>query len=291
MKRILSFFLFLTACYCAPAQTPATHRDSVRMAIREQINAIRPEINADSVRAVVEHAPFFSLYKDNYLIGGIPVGDKMTAANSNVKFQLSIRQKLTRSKLPFDTYLYIQFTQKTIWNVLEESLPIHDMNFNPGIGFGHLIIQKNQYIGNAYLMIEHESNGKDGELSRSWNKVSFGGNMQISKTMDMQFKTWIPIIDGENNRDILRYNGLALGALNYRAPNQRFNATVVATWRSKSFSFNTQWEVSYKVNNNENQYMFLQYYNCYGENLLDYNKYRSIVRIGFVIKPQGLSIF
>jgi phospholipase A1 len=268
-----------------------THFDSLRTMIIEQIQALKPNYNADSVRAELENGPFFSLYRDNYFIGGIPIGDKMTAANSNVKFQLSIRQKLTRSKLPFDTYLYIQFTQKTIWNVLEESLPMRDMNFNPGIGLGHLIVHKNRYIGHAYLMLEHESNGKDGTASRSWNKISFGGNLALSKYMEMQLKTWIPIIDGQNNRDILRYNGLAQGALSYWTPDRRFNATLLATWRAHSFSFNTQWELSFKIDNNENQYLFLQYYNGYGENLLDYNKFRSVLRFGFVIKPSGLGIY
>ena len=40
---------------------------------------------------------------------------------------------------------------------------------------------------------------------------------------------------------------------------------------------------------NENQYFFIQYYNGYGEGLLDYNKFHSRLRVGFVIKPQNFS--
>lgn len=281
---------------CALAQAPARSErharlDSLRTSVIDQINARKPDYNADSIRGVLENGPSFSLYRDNYFIGGIPLGDKMKAINSNIKFQLSIRQKLTRSRLPFDTYLYIQYTQKAIWNILEESIPIHDMNFNPGVGLGHLIIYKNRYIGNASLMLEHESNGKDGEWSRSWNKVSFEGNFLLSKNTEMQFRTWIPIIDSRNNRDILRYNGLAQTSLSYWTPSQRLNATLVTTWRARMFAFNTQWELSFKTNSNGNQYLFLQYYNGYGENLLDYNKHRSVLRFGFVIKPQRFSIY
>lgn len=291
MKKVFFCILFISECIVLTAQEKTEHKgvyiDSLIVTVRDRIAASIPVYNADSVRRVIESAPYFTLYKDNYFIGGTVIGDKITAANSNVKFQLSISQKLTRSKLPFDTYLFIQFTQKTIWNVLEESLPMHDMNFNPGIGLGHLIIHRNNYVGNAFLMLEHESNGKDGEASRSWNKVSLGCNLLLVRNLEMYFKTWIPIIDSENNRDILKYNGLAQVALNYRKPNNRFNAGMLATWRSRSFGFNTQWEVSYKINNNENQYMFLQYYNGYGENLLDYDKYQSVLRFGFVIKPQS----
>jgi phospholipase A1 len=45
------------------------------------------------------------------------------------------------------------------------------------------------------------------------------------------------------------------------------------------------------MNNNENQYLFLQYSNGYGETLLDYSRHRSLLRFGFVIKPQGFSMF
>ena len=68
--------------------------------------------NADSVRAVWDKMPYFTLFKDNYFIGGTTLGGKPTSVNSDVKFQLSIAQRLTKSKLPFDTYLFIQYTQK-----------------------------------------------------------------------------------------------------------------------------------------------------------------------------------
>jgi phospholipase A1 len=272
-------------------------RDSLmrerREAVMDRIADLTPAYNADSVRVEIEKGPYFSLYRDNYFIGGTTMGDgnKLTAANTNIKFQLSISQRLTRSRLPLDTYLYIHFTQKTIWNILQESLPIYDLNFNPGIGIGHLIIHRNKYAGNAYIMLEHESNGKDGASSRSWNKVSFGGYFLLSKYVDMHLKTWIPIVDSDNNRDILEYNGLAETRFNYIHPNKRFLFSLTSTWRSRSFSFNTQWELSFRMNSNLNQYFFVQYYNGYGEYLLDYNVHKSMLRVGFVIKPQGFNLF
>ena len=65
--------------------------------------------------------------------------------------------------------------------------------------------------------------------------------------MEMQLKAWIPIVDGENNRNILRYSGLAQMGLLYRTDNRRVQAGMLATWRAHSFSFNTQWELSLKI--------------------------------------------
>ena len=247
--------------------------------------------NADSVRAILDKHPYFSLFKDNYFIGGIPIGEKITSRNSDVKFQISVSQRLTKSKLPFDSYLFLQYTQKAFWNVFQASLPMRDLNFNPGIGLGHLIIRKNKYIGKAYVMVEHESNGRDSIENRSWNKLTLGAAVLLNKNWEVQFKGWIPVIDGKENDDILKYNGIFQVAANYRTDNRRFNLGLILTKRLTWFSFNTQVELSYKFNNNENQYFFVQYYNGYGENLLEYNQFKSILRVGFVIKPQDFSLY
>lgn len=252
---------------------------------------VKVRYNADSVRAVLDKMPYFTLFRDNYFSGGIPLGTKPTGHNSDVKFQLSISQRLTKSKLPFDSYLFIQYTQKAFWDVFRESLPMRDLNFNPGIGLGHLIIRHNKYIGKAYLMLEHESNGKDSIDSRSWNKITLSCALVLNDNWETQFKTWIPIIDGENNKDILKYNGIFQFAVNYRTCNKRLQIGALITQRKAWFGFNMQLELSYKFNKRENQFFFIQYYNGYGENLLEYNQYKNMLRVGFVIKPQDFSLY
>ena len=252
---------------------------------------VKVRYNADSVRAVLDKMPYFTLFRDNYFSGGIPLGTKPAGHNSDVKFQLSISQRLTKSKLPFDSYLFIQYTQKAFWDVFRESLPMRDLNFNPGIGLGHLIIRHNKYIGKAYLMLEHESNGRDSIDSRSWNKITLSCALVLNDNWETQFKTWIPIIDGENNKDILKYNGIFQFAVNYRTCNKRLQIGALITQRKAWFGFNTQLELSYKFNKRENQFFFIQYYNGYGENLLEYNQYKNMLRVGFVIKPQDFSLY
>lgn len=56
-------------------------------------------INADSFRAEYDKAPYFGLYKDNYFIFGTSLNHKPSKENTNVKFQVSIQQKLTKSTL------------------------------------------------------------------------------------------------------------------------------------------------------------------------------------------------
>ena len=86
MKKTIISFLFLLVCGMAHSQVLAKGPEE--------------SYNADSIRAILDKSPYFTLFKDNYFIGGIPIGNKPTARNSDVKFQLSIAQRLTKSKLP-----------------------------------------------------------------------------------------------------------------------------------------------------------------------------------------------
>ena len=257
------------------------------------VNTVEKEkLEADSIRRALDNGPYFTLYKDNYFIAGTTIGGKPTATNSDVKFQVSIAQRLTKSTLPFNTYLYLFYTQKCMWNVFENSMPMRDFNFNPGIGLAKHLFVKNRYVGKVTLMIEHESNGRDGIESRSWNKVSLASNIFIDPNFMVHGKIWIPIIDGQNNQDILYYSGIYQVGTTFTTPNKRFGfALTMVKRKGWNFKYNTIWEVNYRLFKDENQFLFLQYYNGYGENLLDYNQYHSRLRIGLVIKPQLFSEF
>ena len=65
-------------------------------------------------------------------------------------------------------------------------------------------------------MVEHESNGKDSIFSRSWNKITLAAAVLLNKNWEVQFKGWIPIVDGKENKDILKYNGIFQVAANYQ---------------------------------------------------------------------------
>ena len=243
-------------------------------------------LNTDSVRHEFDKGPYFGLYKDNYFIFGPAIGQEITRENTNAKFQVSIAQKLTKSTLPWNTYLYLFYTQKVFWNVLEESLPMTDLNFNPGIGLCKPLFVKNRFIGKLTFQIEHESNGRDSIQSRSWNRITFGANIIVDANLSVHGKVWIPIIDGENNKDILDYCGIYQVGTSYISNNKRWNASVVLVKRRGwNLNYNTIFELAWKLSNNQNQYLFLQYYNGYGEGLLDYNKFHSQLRVGIVIKP------
>ena len=141
-RRIISLLITITATISA-AHAQLYFDNSVR----------NHKQYADSIRKAFDNGPYFSLYRDNYFTAGIPLGEEISRTNSDVKFQVSISQRLTKSVLPFNTYLFLTYTQKCFWNVFEESLPMHDLNFNPGIGLSKLLFVKGHMIGKATLLI------------------------------------------------------------------------------------------------------------------------------------------
>ena len=249
-------------------------------------------LNTDSIIQDFDSRPAFGIYKDTYFVGGTALNEKPTEFNSDVKFQISFRHRLTKSILPFHSHLFLAYSQKAIWNVFEESLPFHDLNFNPGIGVQNLVVHNGKLVGNATIMLEHESNGRDGEASRSWNKVTFGYAAVIDPRLEVYAKTWIPIIDGQQNKDILKYNGIFQMGTQYISENKRWVADVTVVKRQGwNLNFNTILNVGFRLGKKENQFLMLHFYDGYGENLLDYNKYHCRLRIGLLIRPNFFSDF
>ncbi len=274
---ILAIALAAGLCMPAAAQIVAIDKD---------------EWDADSIRRELDSRPYFGLYKDNYFSAGTVLGGVPDKHNTDVKFQLSIQQRLTKSVLPFHTYLYLFYSQKAMWNVLEESMPFHDLNFNPGIGLSKHIIVKGRLVGKATLMAEHESNGRDSLASRSWNKISLAAEAYISPYLMAHAKFWIPIVDGENNRDILKYSGIYQAGFQAVTRDDKwvFDLTLVKR-KGWNLNCNTIVQVGYRLNHNSNQFLMLQYYNGYGECLLDYNQFHSRLRVGLLIRPTFFSDF
>ena len=246
----------------------------------------------DSLKHELDYGPYFGLYKDNYFIVGTSPFHKPTSTNSDVKFQISLGIRLTDATLPWNSFIFLMYTQKTFWNVFQESLPIKDINFNPGIGWSKPFFNKDRYVGKLTLMIEHESNGRDGAASRSWNRISVSASSIIDKWLMVHAKIWYPIIDSGNNKDILKYCGIYQSGVVITTPDKKFAFGI--TWVKRSgwnLNFNTIWEFTWRVHKKSNLNLFAQYYNGYGESLINYNQFTSMLRIGLVFKPKFFSEF
>ena len=110
--RPLLFTLLLTMSLTGMAQITA---------IQEKYDKTVEKFNVDSIVKDFDSRPFFGLYKDNYFVGGTAINEKPTEFNSDVKFQISFSQRLTKSVLPWHSHLFLFYSQKAMWNIFEES--------------------------------------------------------------------------------------------------------------------------------------------------------------------------
>lgn len=254
---------------------------------------MRDSQQEDSLMQALLNIPVFTIYKDNYLVTGTNFdGGKITKYNSDAKFQISLRHRLYRKLLPYRLYVFFTYTQKSFWDIYRKSAPFTETNYNPTFGVGRHFIRNRRIEWVGMLQFEHESNGRDSVKSRSWNRISFTGFYIPDPYWNFEIKAWIAMMVAKENKHLTRYAGIGHFSTAYTSENKRFNCSVLLIKRG-GWNWNANWQIglAYRLFREDNQFLYLQFYNGYAENMIDYNRFQRCLRIGFVIKPNSFSIF
>ncbi|WP_282116090.1 phospholipase A [Cellulophaga baltica] len=249
-------------------------------------------LTREAFKDTMQQIPYFTIHKDNYFITGVPTNKEINSTTANAKYQVSFKQMITRDVLPWETYLFLTYSQKAFWDVYKDSYPFKEINFNPTLGVGKAFFDKNdriQGIGNLYF--EHESNGRDSIYSRSWNRLSAEYHRAVGPKTIMTIKGWIPFGYKSGNPKLLDYVGLG-------------ELTVAHDFREDKFSLEVklrkglQWDAKgmlrtrfyYRPSKHKsNQYIMLEWFAGQAENLINYDRFTSMVRVGYVIKTDELN--
>ena len=290
MKRLLLFFSIL--CLSSSALL-GQEQGKEKGKWTEKIDVSRFP-HRDSVRRELETIPAFGIYKDNYFVTGTNFrGGGINKNNSDAKFQVSIMHRLIKGILPHEMYVFLTYSQRSFWDIYKKSAPFAETVYNPSLGVGNNIVLNDHVVGVLLFQVEHESNGRDSIWNRSVNKVSFTALYSVNRNLNLQFKVWVPFWTAKENKDISRYAGYWHVAANYQTPNRRFSFSGVYTKRGGwDLNANFMLEAAFRLTKRSNQYLCIQYYNGYGESLLDYKAFSGYIRVGIVIKPQhGFSIY
>jgi phospholipase A1 len=223
--------------------------------LRNQLDTVRMDyakprhlqISKDEILRLLDNQPSFGMYKDNYIITGAPTDNAINKNTTDVKFQVSVCQRLTKTVLPFNTFLILTYTQKSFWDIYRKSSPFGDNNYNPGLAFAKHVIRKNQLKGAVVISLEHESNGKDSLESRSWNYLMLSGVYFFNTCFSVQAKAWVGIpgqpdeeYGSGGNPDLFKYRGYGLIAINYRSLKETFRVSAIINPRTKFGNANIQ---------------------------------------------------
>ncbi|MCL6217957.1 phospholipase A [Zunongwangia pacifica] len=253
-------------------------------------NAYAQHLSKEALTDSVKKIPSFTIHKDNYFITGVPTHTGISKQTADAKYQVSFKQLLLRKKVPNDAYVYLKYTQKAFWNIYEFSSPFEEINFNPGIAYSQYLYDKNNNVNAlATLSLEHESNGRDSIFSRSWNFVALEYNRTISKKLVAGVKAWLPFYYKENNPDLMDYSGY--GQLNFDyefIPNKLYAQLMLQKGLAWNWKGAARPRILYNPFNSVNQFIMIEWFTGYDENLIDYDQYRSMIRIGFLLKSNEL---
>lgn len=231
----------------------------------------------DSTTAAAE----VQFFRPNYVLAGFDRANQ-------VKFQFSVRYRMIA-----EAPLYFAYTQRSFWDLYdwERSTPFRESNYNPAL-FWEFRPRSGTVLRATRLGIDHESNGKLGLSSRSWNRVFLESSIVIvDGRWRLQPRINAPFAIADENRDILDFLGpgeLMVEYVSSAVPDHsRLQLTVRKGlgWNWRRFSWRVDWFLSpltafglapFGLNPS----MVIQLWRGYGESLIDYDQFLTRFRAG-----------
>lgn len=252
----------------------------------------------EAERAAMDNPFIITQYRSNYFLPYSYMDDPnqapYTASNAKLidneeaKYQISIKAPIYDYHRHELEGIYVGITLKAWWQIYNESLskPFRETNYEPELFYQWVPTYNLGAIDlvGLHLGINHQSNGQSNAFSRSWNRI-FASTMFRHEKFYANLKTWYRIPEdkkdepldpsGDDNPDIERFMGhfeLELGAT-YEGIN--FTTLIRNNLRSDNkgaFELNATFPISSRFA------LLLQYFNGYGESMIDYD--HRIERLG-----------
>ncbi|NKF50745.1 phospholipase A [Shewanella sp. WXL01] len=213
--------------------------------------------------------------------------------NIEAKFQISFKFPLWYNMFGDNGHLFFAYSNQSYWQVYNKdvSSPFRETNHEPEM----FMLFNNDWevagLTNSFwgFGMVHQSNGQSTTLSRSWNRIY--GTMVFDKgPFALGLKAWwrIPEDDkefdtdprGDDNPDIGDYMGNFELTSIYGVGDHRF------TMMLRNDLFGTQRgavEVTWSYPIVGNLRLYTQYFNGYGESLIDYNHHNQRIGIGLAL--------
>jgi phospholipase A1 len=254
-----------------------------------------------------------SQHKVNY----VSINNWPGNTTAQVKFQISMKFRVLEPNLYVFRYdlfpAYFAYTQKSLWNEGQQSMPFEESNYNPEFFLDYpvnaAIIGRLKLCSVVLSPLEHESNGLVGVQSRSWNRqyvlIRFGlesrqklevVNSFLADRALLYVKLW-HASGFSNQDDYLQSIGKSDTFLDYMGRGELVMSVRNFLWQGsfknhqldvKTPIFKDKRKSSYEYEfrqqlPNMHFALYLQYWYGYGETLLRFDQFgrRSFVGLAF----------
>ena len=213
------------------------------------------------------------------------------------RFQLSFKYRLFDASTgfgqvrPWLSGLYFGYTQNSLWDLSTESKAFRDTSYRPSLFWNWQRAGEFAWFDGARVGVEHESNGGEGDASRSIN-IAFARPEWQWKLGEGGVLAFTPkayaYLDKEENTDIAHYRGYVDWRVRYESGGNWFATAVLR--RGTAGKGSVLVDLSRRTRDLKfgpvSGYFHVQFFAGYGESILDYNvRRKSQLRVGFAIVP------
>ena len=199
-----------------------------------------------------------------------------------VKFQFSFKVPIWQDVIG-RADLWAAYTNLSFWQAYNSthSSPFRETNHEPELFLTVENDTKLFGLTNSLILfgINHQSNGQSGSLSRSWNRLYLNFILDRGDFV-LSFKPWYRIEedrDDDDNPGINRYLGYGELKLGYKWDHHLFSIMLRNNLRQENNKGAVQFDWTFPLTSHLKGYV--QYFNGYGESLIDYDA--SSNRLGF----------
>lgn len=282
MKKWLAVFLLASSAEAASDGTPVIVPlpDKVQ---QQLLAAAAPQTD----RGISAHEPVYFLLGDNWRGEG----------DYGLKFQISLKYRIfnpddVKAPMWWERF-YLGYTQTSLLDLEAGSKPFRDSAYRPEIFWEQpdfSVFPALQTLASMRVGIGHESNGRDGAASRSINIFYVRPIFTFTTGKRGYVWSFAPKLytyeDKSDNPDIADYRGYGDFLIRLKQDDTWEYALMLRKGMKSSYG-SAQVDVSYPFRGflrNLNGYLYFQYFNGYGETILDYNiKQPSRIGLGLIV--------
>lgn len=216
----------------------------------------------------------------NHIVNGPP-------DHTELKYQLSLKVALADNLFGNNGDLFLGYTQYSLWQAYNpRSAPFRETNYEPEIFLRFDNSASLWGWTNTFNRVGliHQSNGRPGVLSRSWNRIYYDAVFSRGPWTVSLMPWWrLPETDGrDDNPDIQSYIGYGDVTVVYTTPTGH-EFSLLARGNPMEGHYGNQLDYAFPLFGRVRGY--LQYYNGYGETLIDYNRRVNRIGLGFSFNP------
>jgi outer membrane phospholipase A len=249
---------------------------------RDAVQALTGQVPAEREAPLSEDEPMY------FIVG--------SSGPTTARFQLSVKYRLFDAVAglgegrPWLSGLYFGYTQNSVWDLSSESKAFRDTAYRPSLFWRWERLEQRVPFDGARLGLEHESNGSEGERSRSIN-VAFlrpEWRWRLAEGASFEFTPKLyTYLEKEENTDIDDYRGYVDWRARWDSGHNWIATAVVRIGNANKGSF--QLDLARRTRDVKfgpvSGYLYVQYFTGYGENITDYNLHNTQIRFGFAIVP------